>query len=214
MKKNLLAGICIVSVNLLFAQEPSEGKVEYQKKEVPAAIIELPYPPNVVENAIKDYLYKKGVKGNTSKGFQVFKGAKLSDINTENNDIYFKVERKSRKEKDASIVYLFATKENESPETIDNTSYDLTNAKSLLREIIPSVQSNNLEAEIAGQENAIKKAEKKYDNLIDDGRGLEKKIKKLQDNLEENRKDVEKQRQEIDNQKKVLETLKGKRKIA
>jgi len=213
MKKILLAAICIASINILVAQEPSEGKVEYQKKELPAAIIELPYPPNVVENAIKDYLYKRGVKGITSKGFQIFKATKLPEMNMESYDIYFKVERKSRSDKDASIVYLFATKENESPENISNLNYDLTSAKSLLKSIIPSVQSDNLEAEIAGQENAIKKAEKKYDNLIDDGRSLEKKIKKLEDNLQENRKDVEKQRQDIENQKRILETLKERRKI-
>ncbi len=213
MKRVLLLILILFSTFSLIAQDPVEGKVEFQKKDQPAAIIELPYPPDVVENAIKEYLNKKGVKGNSTRGVQLYKGTKLNDLDSDNSDLYFKVERKSRKERDASIVYLFVTKENESPANrVPGDTYGLEGAKSFLRNMLPSVEAHNLEVEISGQEEAVKKAEKKHDNLIDDGKDLEKRLKKLQDNIEENKKDVEKQKQEIENQRRILENLRAKRK--
>ena len=213
MNKIILACVLILACNVAFAQEPIEGKTEFQKKEQPAAVVELPYPPDVVEDAIKGYLTKKGVKGNTSKGVQIFKGTKLSDLDLSNSDLYFKVERKSRKEKDASIVYMFVTKENENPATrVEGDTYGVEGAKTFLKEMLPSIEAHNLEVDIAGQEAALKKAERRYDNLTDEAKDLEKRLKKLEENIEENKKDIEKQRQEVENQRKILETMRAKRK--
>lgn len=52
----------------------TEGTADYQRTTQPAAIIELPYPPGVVEKAISDYMSKNGVKGSSSKGFTVYRG--------------------------------------------------------------------------------------------------------------------------------------------
>lgn len=215
MKKILFTLILgLVSTALLQAQEPTEGKTEFLKKEQPAAIIELPYPPNVVEDAIKNYLNQKGIKGNSSKGVQIFKGTKLSDLDVNNSDLYFRVERKSRQEKNTSIVYLFATKENESPSNrLTGDMYGIDGAKNYLRQMLPSIEAHNLEVQIAGQEDAVKKAEKKYDNLTDDAKDLERRLKKLQNDIEENKKSIERQRLEVENQRKVLDTLKARRKV-
>ncbi|HKP32893.1 MAG TPA: hypothetical protein VJT83_09205 [Chitinophagaceae bacterium] len=213
MTRIILACILVLACNVALAQEPTEGKTEFQKKDQPAAVIELPYPPDVVEDAIKGYLTKKGVKGNSSKGVQIFKGTKLSDLDLSNSDLYFKVERKSRKEKDASVVYLFVTKENESPGArIDGDNYGVEGAKSFLKDMLPSIEAHNLEVDISGQEAALKKAERKYDNLTDEAKDLEKRMKKLEDNIEENKRDIEKQRIEVENQRRILETMRAKRK--
>jgi peptidoglycan hydrolase CwlO-like protein len=58
----------------------------------------------------------------------------------------------------------------------------------------------------------VVKAEKKYKNLQDDQASLEKRVKDLQADLEKNLKDQETQQKEIENQKKLAEELKGKRK--
>jgi len=212
MKNLILLVIFLLAINVVHAQEPSEGKTEYLKKDQPAAVIELPYPPDVVEDAIKEFLNKKGVKGNSSRGVQIFKGTKLSDLDVENSDLYFKVERKSRKEKDASIVYLFVTKENESPANrVVGDNYGVEGAKSFLKSLTPAIQDHGLEVEIASQEDAVKKAEKKYNNLTDDAQDLQRKLKKVENDIEENKRDTEKQRQEVENQRKILENLKAKR---
>ena len=212
MNKIILACVLVLTCNIALAQEPIEGKTEFQKKDQPSAVIELPYHPDVVEDAIKNYLTKRGVKGNSSKGVQIFKGTKLSELDLSNSDLYFKVERKSRKEKDASVVYLFVTKENESPGArIEGDTYGVEAAKSFLKEMIPSIEAHNLEVDISGQENAVKKAEKKYDNLTDEAKDLQRRLKKLEENIEDNKNEIEKQRQEIENQRRILETMRAKR---
>ncbi|MGB8193818.1 MAG: hypothetical protein WCF67_17935 [Chitinophagaceae bacterium] len=213
MKKILLILILALSSMFVNAQAITEGKVDYQKKEQPALIMELPYPPEVVEDAIKDYLNKRGSKGNSSKGYQLFKAAGLDSLGIAESDLYFKVERKSRKEKDASVVYMFVTKPNENPTArTEATSADLSGARSFLERMLPSLEAYNLETEIGGQEGEVKKAEKKYDRLTDDGNDLQKRLKKLQDDIEENKKSQERQKQEIEKQKGILESMRGKRK--
>jgi hypothetical protein len=195
------------------AQEITEGKVDYQKKEQAALMVELPYKPEVVEDAIRDYLNKRGLKASSSKGYQLFKGTRLDSLSGMDNDLYFKVERKSRKEKDASVVYMFVTKPNENPtQRLPAETSGLSSARSFLTSLIPSVDAHNLEVEISGQENEIKKAEKKYDKLIDDGNDMQKRLKKLQENIEDNKKDQEKQKLEIEKQRGILENLRSKRK--
>lgn len=213
MKNMLLILALVISAVCTNAQEISEGKVDYQKKEQPALIMELPYRPEVVEDAIKDYLNKRGAKANSTKGYQLFKGTPLDTLGIEARDLYFKVERKSRKEKDASVVYLFVTNPNENPTTRTSTeNVDLSGVKSFLQRMLPSVEAYNLETEIGGQESELKKAEKRYDRLVDDGGDLQKRLKKLQDDIEENQKAQERQKLEIEKQKGILETMKGRRK--
>jgi hypothetical protein len=213
MKQILPILVFLFSITTSVAQDISEGKVDYQKKEQAALIMELPYPPNVVEGAIKDYLNKRGSKANSVKGYQLFKGTKLDSINPDDHDLYFKVERKSRKEKDASVVYMFVTKPNENPTTRDvSQTGDLSGARSFLRGMLPSVEAYNLETEIGGQEGEVKKAEKKYERLVDDGSDLQKRLKKLQDDIEDNKKEQEKQKQEIEKQKGILDNMRAKRK--
>ena len=213
MKKILLVLTLSVFIKYASAQEIVEGKVDYQKKEQAALMVELPYPPGVVEDAIKDYLNKRGLKSNQSKGYNLFKGTRLDSLSGMDHDLYFKVERKSRKEKDASVVYMFVTRPNENPtERLTGETSGLSSARSFLSGLIPTVDAHNLEVEIGGQENEIKKAEKKYENLVDDGNDMQKRLKKLQDNIEENKKAQERQKQEIEKQKGILENMRGKRK--
>src|SRR3954471_3143348 len=210
MKQFILLTILALPVLKVVCQQPTEGKVEYDKKQIPAAVVELPYAPAVVEDAMKDYLYRKGVKGGSAKGFTYFKGTKVAE-GLNNKDVYFKVEKKSHKEKNASIVYLFATDENADPASADEYNFDVTASKQLLEEMLPAVQTNELAVEIGGQESSLRKAEKKYESLEDERRSIEKKIKKLQDDLVENGRNLERQKQEVENQKRIIGNLKDKK---
>ena len=179
MKKYLPLFICMLSMLWAQGQEIAEGKVDHHRKDQPALIIELPYPPDVVEDAIKDYLNKKGSKSNSSRGYQLFKDTKLSELDTEGSDLYFKVERKSRKEKDASVVYFYVTKPNENfkATAASMEMYNTGAARSFLQGMLPSVEAHNLEVEITTQEGAVKKAEKKFDRLTEDGEDMQKRLK-------------------------------------
>lgn len=201
----LLASICNA--------QSYEGTVDYQKKSEKAIIIEFPYPPSVVENAIVDKMEKLGYKKKDSKGFLIFKNAVLTDISSEPADYMIRVERKSRKDKDESVVYLLV---NRNEENIIARSDALinSNAKTFLNNLSPDVDAFNLEVQIKGQESAVSKAERKLKDLQDDQETMEKKIRKLQDDLKENAKDQVDQQKEIEKQKQVLESLRSQRKVS
>ena len=69
----------------------------------------------------------------------------------------------------------------------------------------------NLQVQISIQEEEVRKAEKKYQRVIDEGDDLDKKLKKVQENIEENKNDRAKQKEEMENQRKLLEALKNKK---
>lgn len=200
------------AVNAFSQADPIEGSIEYQKGEKRAAIIELPYPPEIVEGALRDHLAKGGVKEERLKGMQVFKNARLTPTDGEAADLYFRVERKSKKDNNNSIVYLIMGRPNENValRTTDD-AFRISDAKNFLGNLKPKAESHLLEKNIAGEENNIKKAEKKLKDLQDDQKSLEKRILELQDKLEQRKKDQEATTAEITRLKESRDTLVGKR---
>jgi len=211
--KNILLFFLSLSFCAAHSQEVMESKVEFQKTTQPAVMVALPYSTEVVEDAIKDYFNRIGVKGDDTHGFQLFKSTRLGVTDAWNSDLYFKVERKSRKEKDESIVYFFATPENQQPNLRKpGDQYGVDGARNFLRSMLPSIDAYNLQVQISIQEEEVRKAEKKYQHAIDEGDDLGKKLKKVQENIDENKNDQAKQKEEMEAQRKLLEALKNKKK--
>ncbi|HLG41688.1 MAG TPA: hypothetical protein VI461_18555, partial [Chitinophagaceae bacterium] len=102
----ILTSLLAVIFAMTVSAQSYEGSIDYQKKDQKAMIIEFPYSPSVVEDAIIEKMEKMGYKKKESKGFMVYKNAVISAISSEPADYMIKVERKSRKEKDESVVYL------------------------------------------------------------------------------------------------------------
>lgn len=212
--------ICLVLFSNLAFSQAYEGNIEYNKKKQQAVLIDYAFSQEAVENAIVQKMEKLGYKAKTEKGmfnkdkgFIVFKNAFITDISDNSMDYIIKVDRKSRKEKDETTLYLIMSKD----ETNALASMDASGvgkAKSFLNGLLPDIEEANLELEIEAQDGTVVKAEKKYKNLQDDQQSLEKKIKGLQADLEKNIKDQENQQKEIENQKQALELLKGKRKVS
>lgn len=210
MKKIQATLLAIIPALFLSAQS-YEGKIEYQKKEHKAMVIEFPYEPSEVEDAIVIKMEKLGYKKKETKGFLVYKNAVITDISAEPADYAIKVERKSRKDKDESLVYFVMTKGEENVIARSDAFLNST-LKTFLNGLTPHVESHHLERQIQNQEATLVKAEKKLKNLLDDQESMEKKIKKLQEDLVDNAKDQENQQKEVENQKQVLEAMRGKRK--
>lgn len=194
-----------------------EGSIQYDKKKQQAILIDYAYSQDAVENAIVQKIEQLGHKGKTekgifnkNKGFIVFKNAFISDISENSMDYLVKVERKSRKDKDETTLYLVMNKDGADAMAVMD-AYEIGKAKSFLNNLLPEIEEANLELQIKAQEEAVTKAEKKYKNLQDDQQSLEKKIKGLQADLEKNIKDQENQQKDIENQKQALEGLKEKR---
>jgi hypothetical protein len=196
-----------------FAQAVA-GRVDYQKSSQPATIIELPYNPALVSAALKDHFAKKNVKETPAKGFSVYRGVQLTAADPTPSDMYFKIDPKSRREDNMSVVYVVVTKPGENPATrSSDDNYGMEQAKSFLNEIGPAIDAYNLSKNIQGQDDAIKKAEKKLSSLVDDGRELEKRKRNLEEKIQENMRDQENQRMEIEKQRQALQTLNSKKTI-
>lgn len=89
--------------------------------------------------------------------------------------------------------------------------YKHEEAKKLLDQMLPSIESYKLELEIRGQEETVKREEKKLTGLVNDQKDLEKRIKALQDKLEENKLDQKKQADEAARQRSMLDNMKNRR---
>lgn len=183
----------------------AEGEVEYGKGTKQAAAIEIPYPPATVEAAIKDYMAQKGVKPGKSKDFSVFRNVKLKDGDPELCDLHCKVVRKSRKEKNVSVVHLLVGRPGENV-TLRTTGdrHKLNDAKEFLTNLVPVIEAHNLELDIAKQQELLNKAEKKLRGLQDDQKDLENKLNAI-------KTDQQKQLDEVTKQKSILEAMFGRR---
>jgi len=201
MKKLFTLFFCLITACMLYAQpKATEGRADFQKTQQPAAIITVPYTDDITEKAIEDYMAKKGLKSNSTGGYKVFRNYKLADTHEHNSDLYFKVDRKSRSEKDISVIYLLVAKSAEDVKTRklnDSTGNGLDGAKELLDGMVPSIEAYDLEAKIKDQESIVKKAQKKYDDLVSDQKDAEKKIRNLEDKQAQNKRDQERAADDI-----------------
>ena len=176
-----------------------DGKIDYQKTLQPAAMVELPYSQDVVETALKDYMGKMGYKGSSSKGFTVFRSARLDSADNTPSDLYFKIERK-RKERDVTILTLLPTRSGQDilQRLSDSSgtamvSTQVQEAKAFLNRLTPVVDARNTDVEVSRQQDLVKKNQKKLSNLADDQTSLEKKIRRLQSDISDNKNEQVKQ---------------------
>jgi hypothetical protein len=181
-------------------------------------VVEYPFPPQAVENAIDQKMEKLGNKGkdekglfNGDKGFTTYKHVFLTDANDGAIDYIIKVERKSKREDDKSIVYMIMMKDDVNQLSLLDADAN-SKAKSFLNNFNPEIEAAYLEMKIKDQEEAVAKTEKKYKKLQDDQSDMESKIKKLKDSLDENAKNQKEVSKNIEDQKVVLEDLKATRK--
>jgi len=198
-----------MAASLTASAQVYEGKVSYQKTEQPALVMEYNYPPDLVESAIKQKMEKIGLKAKSSKGFLVYSGATISEISGSPMDYAFKVERKSRRDKNSSIVYMVMNGANALSAESGSTN---SNGKYFLGNLSPDIESSSLEVDIKAQEDNLAKAEKKYKTMQDDKADMEKKLRKLQEDLKTNERDQANQEKELEKQRGVLEALRGRRK--
>lgn len=210
MNKLYFLGIGFLILGIQGFSQAYEGSIQYDKKKQAAVVIDYTYPAEAVENAFIQKMEKIGYKAkeekgilNRDKGFLVFKNAYVTDISREKLDYLIKVEKKSRKEEDESILYMVILKDNDNAmDKLD--SYDIGRAKSFLNGMLPDIEAANLELQIKAQEDVIAKAEKKLKGLQDDKIELEKKLIANEKAQDDTIKD-------LDNQRQSLENLKGRR---
>ncbi len=185
--------------------QAQEGVAGYHKRPQPAAVLELPFAPAVVTAAL-NYLSKKSKSGTLDlKGFTTFRNPEPAPNHYLNADLYFKVRRKSRQEKEISTVSLLLTIPEKGMETANNLYYiNMEQAKSYLNDLVPAIHAYQLDLQIKDQNDAIAKAESKYKRLAGDGEELEKKRMGIEKKIRDNKLEKEIQLNKVDKQKLKL----------
>ncbi|ANE50925.1 hypothetical protein [Flavisolibacter tropicus] len=213
MNRTILLFCLLLTISIAYGQA-QKGSVSYQKRQQTAAVIELPYTPNIVMAALNDYLSKKGRSKSTDlKGFTTYRNTTPVANDSTNADLYFKVERKSRQDKETTIVSLLLTMPSDETTNPTNQHYlNMDEAKVYLNELTPAIEAYNLELQIKDQNGAVTAAEDRYKNLTNEGSNLEKRKEELDKKIHNNKMEQQAQLNEIELQKQKLATKVSERK--
>ncbi len=184
---------------------------QYQKTQQPAIQIDIPFSTKTVDDAIEDKLSRIGYKGSSSKDYTVYKGTHLPEISKDPYDLYFKTDRKSRDEKDVTVLTLLISSGYQRFIADSNDAQLISNAKQFLNNLIATVTAYDLEQQINDQQLAVKKADKKLGDVVSDGQDLAKKKKKLDQDIADNSQAQTVQQAELARQQQILATLISKR---
>ncbi len=210
MKRLFLPFLFLSFLSRVSQAQAYEATIDYDKQKQEAFVIDFYYSPEAVRNAFISRMEKLGYrykeeKGlfNRDKGFLVFKGAFVTEAHDDRMDYIVKVEPKSRRNDNESVLYLILHKDG----TNVKSNFDaeaVSKVKSFLANLQTDVGAADLELQILAQEELIAKAEKKLRDLQKDEKDLEKK-------LADNKKDQADTENDIKNQQAALEALKAKR---
>ena len=198
------------------AQSFMKTTAEYNGQKYPCYVMEYDLPPGATEDVITNEMKKRGYNASKSKGYLVYRNVRLEKLNNNSPlDILFKIDRKSRKESDKTLVTLISAKPGEIPsgrvkgaKTVADISAS-TGSELFLNSFQDGVQESAHNLAVKTQTDEVEKAEKKLEQLQKDQVKLEKKLKDIQDDLQANSKDQEKQVEEITKQKEILEQKKN-----
>ena len=212
MKKLMFTLIILLLFNATANCQARYVFIEYKDAQKPAIQTEFSYSDKTVSDAIEEKLGKMGYKGKESKGYTMYKGVRLDELGNQPYDLYFKTERKSRKDKDNTVVNMLVSTGNESFISDASDSNTFSRAKTFLDNLLPAVEAYDLQQQVTAQGEAVTKAEKKYKSLQDDADDLQKRKRKLEEQIQDNLKAQKDQQSEIEKQKQLFEVIKAKQK--
>jgi hypothetical protein len=215
----LLIGLLLAGIMPALSQA-SFTTITINKNIQPGLVLHLPDNTDVAEGTILQKLKETGYtpettgalfwKKNKQDGFYVFNGITLPALNNQKLDMYFKVVRESKSQKDQSIIYLLVSKGYDNFVSPETDSATFIAATYFLSGFVATTASYRLNLDIEEQEKVVKSAEKKLTDLQDDERSLIKKIDGLQADLVNKKSDQAMQQKEIENQRIKLDELKAK----
>ena len=172
----------------------------FQKNSYGAAAIQVPYDENVVTEAVKDYMTGKGYKDAHYKDFMIFRSVPLDNSSSTYSDAYFNVSRKSRSEKDITIIMLIPVKKEATllPSTEEDSSY-ISKSMVFLDSMVHQIHHYSLTQQIQIQQKALDKTSAKLISLKNDSGDIAKKVRNYESELAENKTDQAKQTTIISN---------------
>jgi hypothetical protein len=189
--------LCLISFSTVNAQS-YKGSYNFQKNLYAAAVIQVSYEEDVVTDAVKEYMSRKGYKDAHYKDFIVYRSVPLDEDPGSTVDAYFNINQKSHSEKDVTIISLIPVKKSEtlSPTSAGDSSF-VSKAVIFLDSMRYNLLSYSLKQQIATQQKSVDKIKAKMVDLKNDSGDIAKKIRSYESDLEQNKQDQEKQTREI-----------------
>jgi hypothetical protein len=206
--KNLFTSLFFVLASICGFSQAYEGQASYNKKNQSAILVEYKYPQETIESILKDRLERQGLKVKKTKGFIVVYNAVISSISNTPLEYAFMVDKKSKREKETTVISMVINAPGEINTTVENAE----KAKTFLNDLAPAIDGLNTNNMLEEQEKVLAKAQKKLKNLEDDQSSYEKKIKNLEQDLRDNAKEQTSQREEVKRQQDILDAIRAKKK--
>ena len=159
-----------------------------------------------------EFFKTQGSKPKLNKGFYFASSIKIGQEDNRFHDIYYKVEKDG---KEASKVYAIVTELGENPLTRTSSHNALVAggaAAGIVAAVGPALDEHDYKVQLEKQEEDIRKAEKKMNDLLEESRQLEKKRANIDKEIEVNKQDQEKLQAQLDNKKQLYQQFVEKKK--
>jgi hypothetical protein len=174
------------------------GSLTFQKNQYAVASVVVPFDDNVVTAAIKDYMSGKGYKDSRYKDFVVFRSVPIDPNDNVLFDAYFSINRKSRSEKDLTVVNLLPVKKGETllPANVEDSSF-ISRAMVYMNGLKPIILTYSVQQEILAQQEKLARIQTRMLHLKNDSGDIAKKIRGYHGDLADNKNDQDKQSLEL-----------------
>ena len=188
--KSLFIAIGFLFLSGFAIGQAQDGTAELQKTVThpPAALIYLPYSPEVVRKAFASYLSETNDKDlNHAKDYLLSSQTLIVRNNKTYADMRFVIGLKDNKSSNESVVYLKLNPEsNNEPDEETATRFDMQDAKDYLNNLAMAIKPYASELQLKLQQKNLSAARDKSSSLIAEGDKLEEKRRKLQSQIGEN----------------------------
>ena len=202
--------------------QSSYTTIQYKNSMQPALVIDLPSPTSDAEATVIEKLKLVGYNPETrgkffwkkskTEGFYIFNDVILSSLDARKLDLYIKVVPKNSTEKNNSILYMLVSTGNGYFPSYLEDSLIWKRCEAFVNGLVQNTADYSLDREIEQQEDALTDSRGKLTRLQSDEKQLADKIRKYENELKTNQEAQQGQQSDIDQQARLLETLKLKRK--
>ena len=201
-----------------------DGTVEHQKTALAAKVFEFRYPAKDLANAIGRYFQDRGGKLSKVKGLTVVSGIRLHDSDDEAYDIYYQIKGKGSGKNALSTLSVILAEPGEDilargqateGEAVAGAAfpavYESRGAEGFFRDLGVYVGDYDYSQLTASHEKALRKAESRYESLVNKGRSLERKRQSIERQITDNIEQQREQAREVDRLALLLDQIRAKR---
>lgn len=200
---------CLLSAAIQ-AQRIYVSGITVNKQEETAVSGEFLFSEEIIQTVLRERLSGLDAKDEKRNGFIVYKGIRITELSPDKLDLYIRIDQAEGKEHDNTVVRLLVSRgyDNFIREGTDQQIID--NLKTFLQSLQSAAEALSLKRNIEAQEELLKKAERRRNDLIDDLAELRKKIAKLQNELDEKTVSLNQQQTVVDKEALRLQELRSR----